>query len=145
MLTLAILFLIHASASRPISYIDPEGRRPTGYQEYAARQTDAPFQSQVVRQIRLPSPVFRLPPNDGPRPTDDGHGQRLVVVFVNSGLYPAIQSKMDTWLSDVAAAGYSTKVIACQGGRAKDLRQVLQANQDSGLVGTVMVGAVVLV
>jgi hypothetical protein len=105
---------------RPIPYYDPAGRLPSTYEDYCAGATIQTFTQQVVQH----SLVYN----------------RLVLVFVNADLYPAIQPEFNAWLSDVGASGYSTKVITVLGGRAANLRQILQAHRDSGLVGTVMVG-----
>ena len=59
---------------------------------------------------------------------------------MNSSLYPAIQTELATYAADLSAEGFSSKVITTSGGRAQNLRQILIAHRDSGLVGTLMVG-----
>ncbi len=121
MLTIAVLLSLAAQAERPIPYYDPLGRKPTTYAEFAAEQTDAPFESRCVARV-------------------EGSDARLVLVFVNSYLYEGIQAELSTYLADLVADGFSAKLITAYGGRAQNLRQVLQAHRDSSLVGTVMVG-----
>jgi hypothetical protein len=129
MMTLTVLFLVSTQAFQAIPYYDPEGRLPTGYQEYAANQTNAPFEAHVVRTANC---ELRSP--------NSGSYSKLVVVFVNSVLEPQIDSELTTYTSDLTSAGYASKVIATSGGTAQSLKNILLANRDSGLVGTVMVG-----
>jgi hypothetical protein len=121
MLTLVLALALPAQALQPLRYVDPLGRRPTTYQDYMATRTDAPFRAEVSA------------------PTGGGY-DRLVVVFVNSTLKQELGAVLDTWYLDMAADGYAVREIACLGGSARNLRQMLIALRDSGLVGTVMVG-----
>jgi hypothetical protein len=123
MLSLAFLLAVQTQMPRPIPYYDPLGRTPSTYEEYIATQVDAPFDARVLS-----------------RSTPGGRDSRLVLVFVNAGLYPAIESEVSTYLADLAVDGFSTKLLAVSGGRPANLRQVLQAHRDSGLVGSLMVG-----
>lgn len=117
---LALLLLLPTQTLRPLPYHDPAGRLPSSYGEYAATQSDAPFRSTTSPRI--------------------GGFDRLVMVFVNSNLKEALAAELDTWYQDITADGYSVKEVACCGGRAANLRQILTAHRDSGLVGCVMVG-----
>jgi hypothetical protein len=129
MMALTVLLLFQAQAFRAIPYYDPHGRAPNSYHDYAAARTDAPFQAHV-----LAAPAWAgIPP-------PAGRYNNLVLVFVNAGLYPEVESDIATYLSDVQSAGYATKLVAVTGGRPQNLRSTLQAHRDSGLVGTVMVG-----
>jgi hypothetical protein len=123
MMSLAVLLLIQAQVPRPIPYYDPAGRRPSTHEEFVAECGDRPFEGRVIGHTAA-----------------DGRYDRLVLVFVNATLYPSIQPEFATYLADVAADGFTTKVVAVTGGRPQNLRQILQAHRDSGLVGGVMVG-----
>ena len=118
---LLTLLLLQAPPPQPIPYFDPTGRLPSTYEDYAAERVDEPCIATTVART-------------------GGTDDELVVVFVNAGLLPGIQSRLDTWLADIAAEGFSGKVIEVSGGRPSDLRGILQAHRDSGLVGALMVG-----
>lgn len=132
-MTLTVLLLVSTQAFQVIPYYDPQGRLPTSYQECAATQADVQFQAQVTAQAL---PVAR----SGERNPSAGSYSQLVVILVNSALYPAIDSELATYTSDLSAQGFSSKVITTSGGRAQNLKSILLANRDSGLVGAVMVG-----
>ncbi len=120
----AILFLLILNQSlKQIPYYDPWARRPSTYEEFQINQAAFPFLATLVER----SPSLFSP-------------QGLVLVFVNAGLYPSIQQELNTWLADVESSGYSTKVLAIFGGKATNLRSLLQAHRDSGLVGGIMIG-----
>jgi hypothetical protein len=123
MLSFAVLLLVQGQALRPMPYYDPAGRKPSSYAEYAATQTNEPFKARVVC-----------------RSVADGSFSKLVLVLVNSTLYSDLSPQFATWFSDMATDGFTVKVIATSGGRAANLRAVLQAHRDSGLVAGVMVG-----
>jgi hypothetical protein len=133
MMTLTVLFLVSTQAFQAIPYYDPQGRLPTSYHEYAATQIDAPFHAQVASQA---VPVTQ----HGVRSPNSGSYSRLVVILVNSALYPAIQTELATYAGDLSAQGFTSKVITTSGGRAQNLKDILLAHRDSGLVGAVMVG-----
>jgi hypothetical protein len=103
---------------RPIPYYDPEGRLPSHFEAFTL--SSQPYKEELIS---------RTPSLD-----------RLVLIFVNAELYSEIEPELQTYLSDLNNAGYGTKLIGIIGGRAQNLRQTLQAHQDSGLVGTVMIG-----
>jgi hypothetical protein len=118
-----VLLVLQAPGPKPVPYYDPAGRLPSTHAEYAADRVETPFQSSVVQaSVGI-----------------DGYDD-LVLVFVNASLQPAIQAELDTYVADLSAEGFGSKVIAVSGGRPADLRQVLQVHQDSGLVGGLMVG-----
>ncbi len=123
MLTLMVLFALQARPPEPLPYFDPLGRTPSTYEQSATPQTDERFQARVVC-----------------RSVTDGRSDRLVLVIVNSTLYGDLAPQFATWFADMAADGFSVKVIAASGGRATNLRQTLQVHRDSGLVAGVLVG-----
>jgi hypothetical protein len=120
---LLVLFLLQAPGPQPVPYFDPQGRIPSTFEEFSATVAQVPCRMEVAGRAEA-----------------DGGFDNLVLVFVNAGLQAAIQSELDTYVADLADEGFSSKVIAVAGGRPEDLRQCLQAHQDSGLVGTMMVG-----
>jgi hypothetical protein len=123
MTLLLLLASLGAEPSRLMPYYDPAGRQPSRYAEYAATQADGLFQARVVC-----------------RSIADALYDRMVLVFVNSTLYADLTPQFATWFSDMAADGFAVKAIAVSGGRAADLRQLLQAHRDSGLVAGALVG-----
>ncbi|OYD17334.1 hypothetical protein CH330_00470, partial [candidate division WOR-3 bacterium JGI_Cruoil_03_51_56] len=123
MLLLATLLVFQAPPLKPVPYYDPQGRLPSTYENYIAGQVDAPFEA-TTESLHS---IF---------PADDN----LVLIFVNATLYPLIQTELDTYVSDLSNEGFASKVIAVSGGKPADLRQILQVHQDSGLVGALMVG-----
>lgn len=136
MITLTVLLLFQAQAFQTIPYFDPLNRSPSTYEEFAAARIDAPFQAQVAEGAVRLNPRT-LEPLD---PGVSGSYSRLVLVLANASLYPAIQPELAVYTSDLSFEGYSSKVISVAGGRAADLKQILLAHRDSGLVGAVMVG-----
>jgi hypothetical protein len=123
MLLLLMLVSIGAQPLQPIPYFDPAGRQPSSYADYAATRTDAPFRARVVC-----------------RSIADGRYDKLVLVLVNSTLYANLTPQFATWFSDMAADGFTVKVVSVSGGRAADLRQLLQVHRDSSLVAGALVG-----
>ncbi len=120
---LLILLVLQAPDPKPIPYYDPDGRLPSTFEDYATARVEAPFQASTIRTcVGI-----------------DGYDD-LVLIFVNASLQPAIQTELDTYIADLSAEGFGSKVIAVSGGRPADLRQILQVHQDSGLVGGLMVG-----
>lgn len=122
-MALTVLLLFQTEAFRAIPYVDPLDRRPSTAAEYASARIDAPLRVRTVAQS-----------------SRDGSYSRLVLVFVNSGLYPAIAPELSSYALDLSFEGYTAKVVSTSGGRAADLKQIMLAHRDSGLVGTVMVG-----
>jgi len=123
-MTFLLLFVtIGAQSSQPIPYYDPAGRQPSSYADYVATRSDEPLRAKVVC-----------------RSITDGRYDRMVLVLVNSTLYSDLTPQFATWFSDMAADGFTVKAIAVSGGRAADLRQLLQAHRDSGLVAGALVG-----
>jgi hypothetical protein len=120
---LALLLTVSARAMQPMPYYDPAGRQPSCYETYSATQIPLPGRTEVARRS-LTGAGF----------------DRLVLVFINAGLYAAVQAEVTTYLADLAADGYATKLVCVTGGRAQTLRTVLQVHRDSGLVGSVMIG-----
>ncbi len=121
MITFTLVFLIQSL--RPIPYYDPAGRMPSNFEDYIATQVNAPYTERLISRC-----------------VGNGQNNRLILIFVNSGLYPAIQSELTTYLNDIANAGYSAKLFTISGGRPGNLRQTLQSHRDSGLVGGLMIG-----
>jgi len=127
-------------------YFDPAGRQPSSHAEYIAAQACEPFRARVVcRGAPVQTPdAGRQPTGVGARRSGLGVRtatyDRLALVLVNSTLYADLTPQFATWFQDMADDGFTVKVIAASGGRAADLRRLLQAHRDSGLVAGVLVG-----
>jgi hypothetical protein len=70
--------------------------------------------------------------------TDEG----LVHVFVDSHVYPAIQTNLNQFVSDLQAGGYTVSVTQVTTETPEAIRAILQAEYSSGLVGVILVGDV---
>jgi 6-phosphogluconolactonase (cycloisomerase 2 family) len=66
----------------------------------------------------------------------------LVHVFVDSYVYPAIQTNFDQFTSDLEAEGYTVSVTQVTTETPEDIRATLQSEYPSGLVGVILVGEV---
>lgn len=137
LLSLAVLLVLQTPPLKPVPYYDPQGRLPSSYEDYIAEQVDAPFEATII-QCR--STKYECRVHNSAFGARHSQFQNLVLIFVNAALYPSIQTELDTYVLDLAAEGFSSKVIAVSGGKPVDLRQTLQVHQDSGLVGGLMVG-----
>lgn len=130
---MSILFLIFLlEILRPIPYYDPEGRLPSHFEDYQSSISE-PYNEVVL--YSAPKELIR---KDSIKVLQLNS---LAIIFINSGLYPEIQSELQVYLQDLQNEGYRPKVILITGGRAQNLRQTLQAHRDSGLVGSVMIGS----
>jgi hypothetical protein len=66
----------------------------------------------------------------------------LVHVFVDSYVYPAIQTNFDQFVTDLQTEGYTVMVTQVVTETAEDIRATLQSEYASGLVGVILVGEV---
>jgi hypothetical protein len=66
----------------------------------------------------------------------------LVHVFVDSYVYPAIQTNFDQFVTDLQTEGYTVTVTQVVTETAEDIRATLQSEYASGLVGVILVGEV---
>ncbi|NIM98788.1 MAG: hypothetical protein GTO24_12120 [candidate division Zixibacteria bacterium] len=69
-------------------------------------------------------------------------GEGLVHVFVDSIIYPEIQTNFDQFVTDLQADGYSASVTKAWNQTPEDIRAILQSEYPSGLVGVILVGDV---
>ncbi len=92
------------------------------YEDYMASRTPAPYAEKVIDrgEMRLDS------------------GEK-VLVMVNSGLRPNIETRLQRYLDDLEIEGYSPILIEVSGGTHVDVRNTIIANS-SGLVGVAFVG-----
>jgi len=108
----------------PSMWVSSHGERPITFDKWRAAQVPVPTSYQLL------SVTARAP---GP-PTV------LVDVFVNSSLYPAIESSIGQYRSDLASAGYATNLYVGTWATPPSLRAQLQADSSAGLVGCVLIG-----
>jgi hypothetical protein len=66
----------------------------------------------------------------------------LVHVFVDSYVYPAIQTNFDQFISDLQTEGYTISVTQVTTETPEAIRATLLSEYPSGLVGTILVGEV---
>ncbi|MGB7061388.1 MAG: FG-GAP-like repeat-containing protein, partial [Candidatus Zixiibacteriota bacterium] len=66
----------------------------------------------------------------------------LVHVFVDSYVYPSIQTNFDQFVADLQAEGYTVSVTQVITETPEDMRAILQSEYASGLVGAILVGEV---
>ncbi|MGB2803941.1 MAG: FG-GAP-like repeat-containing protein [Candidatus Zixiibacteriota bacterium] len=66
----------------------------------------------------------------------------LVHLFVDSYVYPAIQTNFDQFVADLQAEGYTVSITQVVTETAEDIRATLQSEYASGLVGVILVGEV---
>ncbi|KPL05214.1 MAG: hypothetical protein AMJ73_01875, partial [candidate division Zixibacteria bacterium SM1_73] len=66
----------------------------------------------------------------------------LVHVFVDSYVYPAIQTNFDQFILDLQSEGYTVSVTQVITETPEDIRAILQSEYASGLVGVILVGEV---
>jgi hypothetical protein len=88
---------------------------------------------QILRGVK-PRPDFKKIR----RITDEG----LVHVFVDSYVYPAIQTNFDQFISDLEAENYTVSVTQVTTETPEAIRAILQSEYSSGLVGVILVGEV---
>jgi hypothetical protein len=105
--------------------------------------------AQTEDPLKIPPGVFReLQTLRGVQPRPDFKnlrgikGEGLVHVFVDSVIYPEIQTNFDQFILDLQADGYTVAVTQVWGQTAEDIRIVLQSEYPSGLVGVILVGDV---
>jgi hypothetical protein len=97
---------------------------PGTYQDYLRKRTSAPFQARL-RHGGVPSPG----------------GSRAVkaLVLVNATLYPAIQERLSTFVSDLENAGYVVEVHTASGGTPQELKSFIMGHTND-LDGCVLLG-----
>jgi hypothetical protein len=66
----------------------------------------------------------------------------LVHVFVDSYVYPSIQTNFDQFIADLQTEGYTVTVTQVVAETPEDIRAILQSEYSSGLVGVILAGEV---
>lgn len=98
---------------------------PTGFDEWRAKTGNpGPF------KIELAAASATAQKND----------LGIFCIFVNSSLYPQIQTSIDTYIADLNTDGYSVKLYQSSGGTVQDFRQFLIGEYNDGMVGFVLIG-----
>lgn len=99
--------------------------------------------------LKVPAGIFKqiqILRGKEPRPdfkTERGiKGKGLVRVFVDSVVYPEIQTNFDQFISDLETEGYTVSATQVWSQTPEDIRAILQAEYASGLVGVILVGDV---
>ncbi len=88
------------------------------------------LQTQDQRTIEM-TPLFRS--------TLKELGNNKLIVLVNGGLRPSIQTKLDTYVDDLQNAGYTVSVYDCNYGTAEQLKAFLQTEAED-LLGCTFIG-----
>ncbi|MGB2697463.1 MAG: hypothetical protein WBD28_06335 [Candidatus Zixiibacteriota bacterium] len=120
---------LDAHKVKKIEWIDPWGRKPTGYSEFLKNQP--PPQSLKIQSLKR---------FEKERLNYKGALSFLVLVIVNSNLYSQVQSSITQYEDDLIDQGYAAEVILWSGGNSYDLRNYLQSRFPEGLVGAVLIG-----
>ena len=102
--------------------------RPGTYAEYLAAREKKPLQINALRRAKA---------GVGRR----AKSQPRVLVIINSGLLPNVQTNLNRYVGDVEGKGYQVDVYECTYGTAEDLRVFIQG-QSQDLVGCVFFGDV---
>jgi hypothetical protein len=117
-----------ASASQNLvrpRWIDPVGRKPTGFQEWRKRiDLAAPTYSGRVTEAR----VSRASSAD----------LNVVEVVVNAEIYPRLTAELAQYTTDLQAAGYTVRIDTMRGMNPHALRALLQGISD--IKGALLVG-----
>jgi hypothetical protein len=99
--------------------------------------------------LKIPSGVFKqIKTLQGVEPRPDFKkirkitDQGLVHVFVDSYVYPAIQTNFDQFISDLEAEEYTVSVTQVTTKTPREIRAILQFEYLSDLVGVILVGDV---
>ncbi|MDH3891189.1 MAG: putative Ig domain-containing protein [candidate division Zixibacteria bacterium] len=107
-------------------WVDPEGRLPSGFNEWQATQSPLePFSIQLSQTVQ--------PNNRAGRSTK-------MCVIVNSDLYPSIQTALDQYLLDLTGELYAVELFTSLGGTPEELRTFLQQQYQAGMEGCVLIG-----
>jgi len=61
-------------------------------------------------------------------------------IFVNTDLYPDIETSVDQYISDLTNDGYDVKLISMTGGTPAQFRQYLQNEYAEGMAGCILIG-----
>lgn len=99
---------------------------PGTYAEYMAGRPDGPLVVELLARARSRG-----------QPSKATSGR--VLVLINSSLQPAIQSGLDTYVSDIEDRGYTVDAYTCTAGTAEELKSFIQSSPPD-LVGCVLVG-----
>ena len=94
---------------------------PDSFEEYRRRRGNRPFQSEPLYSIG-----------------GKARAQR-VLVLVNTGLQPSIQTELDTYVADLVQDGYTVDLHQASGGTAQNLKSFILANS-TDLFGCVFIG-----
>jgi len=105
---------------------DHEQIQASTYEEYDQRSS--PPQPIVTEQIYTSSKQ-----EDIARPP-------LLLVLINTVIQPHITESLDQYVSDLEGEGYSVRIRAVSGGTPNELKNILQGELASGLVGALFIG-----
>lgn len=114
---------------KKIEWIDPWGRKPTTYVEFMKSQAPP-----------VPLKIQSLESMERGKPSCKRALSSLVLVILNSNLYPHIQSSITQYQDDLTAQGYSVETVLWSGGSPHDLRSYLQSKLSEELAGAVLIG-----
>lgn len=100
-------------------WVDPNGSKPTPYQEWKNKITMAAFVS---------NRIYQSPPS-----TKD-----KIMVLVNSSIYPGISSRVDQYIIDLESQNYEVSLITTSGGTPQNIRSLMQ--NETNLFGAILIG-----
>jgi len=120
----ALLVTVAIEDIELLRWVDPLGREPMTYEEYAAMREE-------TEEFRIDRAY-----DSGTRKSDSS----LVAIIVHNALYPSIHSSLLQYVSDIEADGYSVSLYTTSGGAPVDLRTFLQGLPPDSLVGSLLVG-----
>lgn len=75
-------------------------------------------------------------------PVRAGSGLPVVLLLVDSGLQPSIQSRLDTYAADLQAKGYDVQAFTTSAGSPSELKSLIHSHA-TDLLGCVIVGDVI--
>ena len=64
----------------------------------------------------------------------------IFCIYVNSDLFPQIESSVDTYIDDLIADGYTVNLYQTSGGTEVEFKQSLQAQYSAGMIGCILIG-----
>jgi len=133
---LTILFLLPGAANlagaagpytaegiEPLRWIGPEP--PTSYAEWSARQRSEPFRTRRLEHLEAGDRI--------------GRAGSPVLVLVNEGLRPSIESNLARYVGDIAWDGWDAEVYETAGGTPESLKAFIIDHSD-GLRAVVFIG-----
>jgi len=100
-------------------WADPDGSKPTPYQQWKDQISVTPFKSNRVYQSLLST-------------------QDRVMVIVNSAIHPSILGQINQYIADLESQNYEVILVTTSGGTPQDIRSLLQG--EANLFGAILVG-----